>query len=233
MAFLFDLVSKEQVLQKLFNDADTKNTGELDAEQLQVIHASIRPGGISIRQTKASISEICAAETCDICEFLDVLNEMDRRYFLVKDLQWEFAMLDGKQCGTISEKDARFLFQAVYDEFFSHRRWLKFLKARRVPGSGISFAEIEVELCNIPSAEWLEQDAREEDIERGGRHHFLRVGGAQQPPPPPPFPLHVPVRYKGVICSSFLCPTCLPLDHFTHQGKSFILMSGLYSIQNC
>ena len=168
MSFLFDLVDKDQVLQKLFNDADSKNTGELGPEQLQAIHASIRPGSISIRQAEASISEICAAETCDIYEFFDVLNEMDRRYFLVQDLQWEFAMLDGKQCGTISEKDARFLFQAVYDEFFSHRRWLEFLKGRRVPGSGISFAEIEVELCNIPSAEWLEQDAKEEERERGG-----------------------------------------------------------------
>ena len=138
MGFLFDLVSKDKLFQKLFNDADQENTGELDGEQLQAVHASIRPGGISIRQTEASISEICAAETCDIYEFFDVLNEMDRRYFLVKDLQWEFAMLDGKQCGTISEKDARFLFQAVYDEFFSHRRWLDFLKGRRVPGSGIS-----------------------------------------------------------------------------------------------
>ena len=194
MAFLFDLVGKEQVLQKLFNDADQKNTGELDAEQLQVTHASIRPGGISIRQTEASISEICAAETCDIYEFFDVLNEMDRRYFLVKDLQWEFAMLDGKQSGTISEKDARFLFQAVYDEFFSHRRWLKFLKTRRVPGSDISFAEIEVELCSIPSAEWLEQDAKEEDIERGGRRHFYTVGRQTAPPPSSRFPLHDPVR---------------------------------------
>lgn len=173
MGFLFDLVSKDKLFQKLFNDADQENTGELDGEQLQAVHASIRPGGISIRQTEASISEICAAETCDIYEFFDVLNEMERRYFLVKDLQWEFAMLDGKQCGTISEKDARFLFQAVYDEFFSHRRWLDFLKGRRVPGSGISFAEIEVELCNIPSAEWLEQDAKEEERERGGRHPYL------------------------------------------------------------
>ena len=201
MGFLFDLVSKDKLFQKLFNDADQKNTGELDGEQLQAVHASIRPGGISIRQTEASISEICAAETCDIYEFFDVLNEMDRRYFLVKDLQWEFAMLDGKQCGTIREKDARFLFQAVYDEFFSHRRWLDFLKGRRVRGSGISFAEIEVELCNIPSAEWLEQDAKEEERERGGTHPYppriepylhgqLGVG------PLPPPPLYCPFAHK-------------------------------------
>ena len=170
MEFLFDLITNEQVLQKLFDEADVRNTGELDAEQLQMVHAAIRPGGVSLRQTKASIDHICAAETCDVHEFLDVLNEMDRRYFLVKDLQWEFAMLDGKQTGTISEKDARFLFQAVYDDFFSHRRWLEFLRNRPVPGTGISFAEIEVELCNIPSSEWLEFDAKEEEREREGKY---------------------------------------------------------------
>ena len=168
MDFLFDLISKEHVLHKLFDEADVKNTGELEGEQLQVAHASIRPGGISLRQTKASIECICAAETCDVHEFFDVLNEMDRRYFLVKDLEWEFAMLDGGQTGTISEKDARFLFRAVYDEFFSHRRWLEFLRGRPVPGTEISFAEIEVELCNIPSSEWLEQDTKEEEKERAG-----------------------------------------------------------------
>ena len=218
MSFLFDLVSKDQVLQKLFNDADQKSSGELDAGQLQAMHASIRPGGISIPQTHASIGEICAAETCDVYEFLDVLNEMDRRYFLVKELQWEFAMLDGKQCGTISEKDARFLFQAVYDEFFSHRRWLEFLKARRVPGSGISFAEIEVQLCSIPSAEWLEQDAREEERERGGIHPYpspvalvQHIGAClvptdfsqQYPSPPPTFhPLYAMLNIASTLPES-------------------------------
>lgn len=168
MNFLFDSVSKDQLLAIFFNDADEQNMGELNAEQLRNVYASLRPGGLSIRQTKAAIAEICAAETCDICEFMDVLNEMDRRFFLVKELEWEFAMLDGKQLGFISEKDAQFLFQAVYDDFFSHRRWLEFIKSRRVPGSAVSFAEIEVELCDIPSAEWLEQDAMKEDEERQG-----------------------------------------------------------------
>ena len=166
--FLFDFATNEQVLNKLFSEADIQNTGELQPEQLQKVHATIRPGGVSLRQTKASIEAICAGDTCDFSEFFDVLNEMDRRYYLVKDLQWEFAMLDGKERGTINEKDARFLFQAVYDEFFSHRRWLDFLRSRPVPGTGISFAEIEVELCNIPSNEWLEQDSKEEKREREG-----------------------------------------------------------------
>jgi len=72
----------------------------------------------------------------------DVLNEMDRRYFLVRDLRWEFAMLDRERKGTISERSARFLFQAIHDDFFSQRRWVKFLRSRIAPGSEISFAEM-------------------------------------------------------------------------------------------
>ena len=161
-------ISKEEALTEIFNRFDKDFTGELRAEQLQELHASIRDGGISAPQVQATIEAVCAAETCDKRELFDVLNEMDRRYFLVRDLQWEFAMLDRENKGTISEREARFLFQAVHDDFFSHRRWLKFLRSRAAPGSGISFAEIEVPLCDIPTLDWLDEERQDEDKEKEG-----------------------------------------------------------------
>lgn len=163
MAAIVDWISKEEALTDIFNRFDTDFTGELRAEQLQELHAGLRDGGISLLQVEASIEAVCAAETCDRQELYDVLNEMDRRYYLVKDLQWEFAMLDREKKGTISEREARFLFQAVHDDFFSHRRWLKFLRSRAAAGSGISFAEIEVPLCDIPTMDWLEEEKVDED----------------------------------------------------------------------
>lgn len=163
MAAIVDWISKEEALTDIFNRFDTDFTGELRAEQLQELHAGLRDGGISLPQVEASIEAVCAAETCDRQELYDVLNEMDRRYYLVKDLQWEFAMLDREKKGTISEREARFLFQAVHDDFFSHRRWLKFLRSRAAAGSGISFAEIEVPLCDIPTMDWLEEEKLDED----------------------------------------------------------------------
>ena len=166
MAAVMEWISEEEALTDTFIRFDKDFTGELTAEQLQELHASIRFGGISVQQAEASIEAVCAAETCDRQELFDVLNEMDRRYFLVRDLQWEFSMLDREKKGTISEKDARFLFQAVYDDFFSHRRWLKFLRSRAAPGSGISFAEIEVPLCNLPTRDWLDEEKQDDDKEK-------------------------------------------------------------------
>lgn len=40
--------------------------------------------------------------------------------------------------------------QSVHGEQFSRRKWDLFTKGRPAPGSKVSFAEIEVELCNIP-----------------------------------------------------------------------------------
>ncbi|XP_015754930.1 PREDICTED: trichohyalin-like [Acropora digitifera] len=166
MAAIIEYVSKDEALTEIFNRFDKDFTGELTAEQLQELHASIRDGGISLPQVVASMEEVCACETCDRRELFDALNEMDRRYYLVRDLQWEFSMLDREKKGTISEKAAKFLFQAVHDEFFSPRRWLKFLRSRAAPGSGISFAEIEVQLCNIPTLDWLEEEKQDEDKEK-------------------------------------------------------------------
>lgn len=166
MAASSDWISKDEALTDTFNRFDTDFSGELTAEQLQELHSDIRDGGISLPQVEASIEAVCAAETCDRQELYDVLNEMDRRYFLVRDLQWEFSMLDRENKGAISEREARFLFQAVHDDFFSHRRWLKFLRSRAAPGSGISFAEIEVPLCDMPTMDWLDEERQDEDNEK-------------------------------------------------------------------
>lgn len=166
MAFAFEWMSKDEVISQTFHKYDPTFTGELTAEKLQALHAEIRDGGISLPQVKASISEVCATDTCDKDELCDVLNEMDRRYFLVRDLRWEFAMLDRERKGTISERSARFLFQAVHDDFFSQKRFVKFLRSRAAPGTEISFAEIEVPLCNIPTLDWLDEEKEDEEREK-------------------------------------------------------------------
>ena len=39
-------------------------------------------------------------------ELFDLLQEMDRRYFLVQDLRWEFSMLDLNMTDSITEEQA-------------------------------------------------------------------------------------------------------------------------------
>ena len=215
MAAIMDWISKDEALTDTFNRFDKDFTGELTAEQLQELHASIRDGGISLPQVEASIEEVCACETCDREELFDALNEMDRRYFLVRDLRWEFSMLDRENKGTISERDARFLFQAVHDDFFSHRRWLKFLSSRAAPGSGISFAEIEVPLCDIPTLDWLEEEkqdegkAKEEALRR--KQEKVSFSTSESPPHRPSKPCRAPLNGNESNAWGILWPIIDPI----------------------
>ena len=66
-------------------------------------------------------------------------------------------MLDRQRKGAIPKSDAMFLFQMVHGEFFSKQKFDLFIKNRLVPNSDITFEEIEVDLCNIPTNDWFEE----------------------------------------------------------------------------
>lgn len=70
---------------------------------------------------------------------------------------------------TISETQALFLMKAVHNELFSQKRWEHFVSKRVKPGGrGVSFDEIEVELCNIPDREFIEWEREMEEKARAG-----------------------------------------------------------------
>ena len=51
---------------------------------------------------------VCAGDICTQSELYDLIQEMDRRYYLVQDLRWEFSLLDREQKDTITEEQARY-----------------------------------------------------------------------------------------------------------------------------
>jgi len=52
---------------------------------------------------------VCAPpDSCSREELYDLLQEMDRRYFLLQDLRWEFSLLDTNRKDTITESQARY-----------------------------------------------------------------------------------------------------------------------------
>ena len=66
------------------------------------------PCCLVLLQITASIEYVCATDTCVQSELFDLLKEMDRRYFLLQDLQWEFSMLDTHNMDSITEEQARY-----------------------------------------------------------------------------------------------------------------------------
>lgn len=130
----------------------------VSASLLQQIFQELRPANnLSLRQIEASIKTVCFCSLCFKEEVLDVLDEMDRRHFLMKDLEWEFSMLDREKRHTITEKEAEFLFCAMHGKNASEK-WQKFLSGRTVPGSRVTLAEIEVQLCD-PKDEFVSSDS--------------------------------------------------------------------------
>lgn len=87
---------------------------------------------------------------------------------MAQDLQWEFALLDRQRKGAISKSEAKFLFQMVHGDFFSKYRFERLMQSRVVVDSDITFEEIEVELCNIPTHDWIDELLVEEEREKEG-----------------------------------------------------------------
>ena len=79
------------------------------------------------------------------------------RFFLAKDLQWEFSMLDRQGKGSITVRDAMFLFKVVHGEYFSMEKFNGLMSKRLSNECDVTFQQIEVELCDIPTYEWIKQ----------------------------------------------------------------------------
>ncbi|XP_019638018.1 PREDICTED: trichohyalin-like [Branchiostoma belcheri] len=156
------LAERKAVIQQVFRTR-RPTAGYLNAHQLQVLHAEIRQGGINLQQVEASIQYVCAGDGCEEDELYDVLQEMDRRYYLLQDLKWEFSLLDHGHSDSVTPDQARFMFEAAHGQLFSKRKWQKFLQSRHLPESGVSFSEIEVDLCNIPNREEVLREKLEEE----------------------------------------------------------------------
>eukprot|EP00118_Oscarella_pearsei_P011354 m.75805 g.75805 ORF g.75805 m.75805 type:complete len:548 (+) comp35957_c0_seq1:63-1706(+) len=143
----------ETFLLDIFKSRDKGFKGYLTPQELHQLYAELRAEELSYAQVEASVKAICMGDVCASDEFSDCLKEMDRRYVLVQDLQWEFSLLATEGGGFVSERQAEFLMKAVHDEMFSQRRWNRWKSKRVQAGSGIPFREIEVELCNLPDGE--------------------------------------------------------------------------------
>jgi len=56
----------------------------------------------------------------------------------------------------------------VHGEFFSKFKFENLMNSRKVIDSDVSFEEIEVELCNIPTHEWIEELFHKQETESQG-----------------------------------------------------------------
>nr|XP_011437089.2 trichohyalin isoform X2 [Crassostrea gigas] len=170
------LLDERVVLETIFNNYDTDGKGNLSPIQMQILHGDLRMGGISLPQVMESMKYACIhGSYCEPSELYNLLQEMDRRFFLIQDFRWEFSMIDVNHKDTISQDEAQWFVQTVHGRHFSKKKWDEFVKCRPVPGSPVAFAEIEVMLCNIPNRLDLQSEKMEEEKEREDRMRRERL----------------------------------------------------------
>ncbi|KAL5261343.1 hypothetical protein ACHWQZ_G007143 [Mnemiopsis leidyi] len=141
---------------EVFDLYDETMVGEISCKAFSDMYEKLRPPGIRLAQVRAGIETVygnCGNGMGDALErqdFQEGLEELERRYFLLQDLIWEYKILC-RPDGLISEADAKLLFTATHEQNFSQLKYDTWLKNRKVRGSGVAFSEIDVLLCNKPT----------------------------------------------------------------------------------
>ncbi|XP_065183159.1 calponin homology domain-containing protein DDB_G0272472-like [Sycon ciliatum] len=154
-------------LKSLFNQYDEQLEGYLTASQLQELFNTLRDldditgTALSVEQAKATIDVCCAADTCEFREMIACLRELDRRLDILRNVRWEFDMLDLERRGLLTVEQTHFLFQATHNERFSEQQFTNFIHSRPRLNSAISFEEIELEICKIPTIQQVLFEAAE------------------------------------------------------------------------
>ena len=141
-------------LDLMFDLLDTDLNGYLTSRQLQDFQEELYFSRFDSKQIDAAIATICGHNSDGKCSrehFTTVLDEIERRRTLEEKIIWDFKTLDMEGNGRISLKSTLFLFKTVHGEYFSLKTWQTFVRERKGNEDGVSFDEIKMFLCNLPS----------------------------------------------------------------------------------
>ena len=84
MTALVHLNERQTIIDYVYNNHNTEDELGLLPQQLQQIYKELRNVNLNLTQIEASTDYVCSCPPmCDKEELLDVLQEMDRRYFKI------------------------------------------------------------------------------------------------------------------------------------------------------
>ncbi|KAK3102812.1 hypothetical protein FSP39_014083 [Pinctada imbricata] len=159
----------------IFNNLDTACKGFVTDDQLLQLHQQIHLVPIALEHVQAAISQVCHVPgQVHRNEFLEVLEEIERRRSTEETAFWDFQALDYNNTHRISLKDALLLFKEFHGDRFSMYTWRQFLESRINPAADVCFDEIRLWLCDYPQGEpaTMEQIIQEEERIDGKQRKF-------------------------------------------------------------
>ena len=117
--------------------------------EIMRIYDTVQPDNeISLRHIEEALLQVTSLGFCSKMELTDVMQELDRRNFLLRDLKWEFAFLDYERSGGLPIDRGYFLFSAMHGKHLDNI-WKEFISKRQNPESRLTFEELSVILCSI------------------------------------------------------------------------------------
>lgn len=113
------------------------------------IYDAVQPDNeITLRHVEAAVMMITDTPFCSKEEVFDVMQDLDRRNFLLRDLKWEFAFLDADRSGCLPLDKGYFLFRAIHGTHLKGA-WERFIEGRMVPESRLAYEELSLILCDV------------------------------------------------------------------------------------
>ena len=158
----------------MFDLLDTRMCGYLTVDQLQDFQTQVYLAPLDQRQIEAAVDFVCGKNSqlkCSKEYFGTVVEEIGRRVLLEESIAWDFKCLDVLGCGRISLSSALLLFKCVHGEQFSLDTWNRFVLSRLTSYDDVSFDEIKLWLCEIPTGDELNDvdfDNERENLESQG-----------------------------------------------------------------
>lgn len=138
----------------MFDLLDIPSRGYLTIDQLQEFQAEVYFAPLDVQQIEAAITTVCGRKAGGICakeNFGSVVEELGRRVLLEESVGWDFKCLDVTGCGRISLSSTLLLFKCIHGEHFSLGTWENFLSSRPKSCSDVSFDEVKLWLCDLPT----------------------------------------------------------------------------------
>ena len=145
----------------MFDLLDTSLRGYLTVDQLGEFQMEVYFAPLDVRQIEAAITTVCGRNARGKCpkeHFGSVVEELGRRMLLEESIHWDFKCLDVSGSGRISLESALLLFKCVHGDDFSLKTWNNFLSSRPKSFSDVSFDEIKLWLCDLPTGGPCEEE---------------------------------------------------------------------------
>ena len=158
-------------------------TGHLSVKNCHCLLTTVRRLDVSQFIIKLQYREHCEdEESCTNKEFSALLKSLEEVGKEVEDLQWKFKLLAGYHVDSVSENNAKFIFQVKHGEEFGEIVFQSFLTTRPLATPRVVWSEMEESMYSLsPELEMIREILLERESQSSFTQRFDPFSQQQDP----------------------------------------------------